>query len=80
VRDPGERVAHGHSVERRAAHAAFLLDFREPGALQHAHVLRDGGEGHRESRRELADSAIAGGEAREDIAAGGVGEGGEGGV
>jgi hypothetical protein len=80
VRDPLERAAHRHGVERRAANAPLLLDSGEPGALEHADVLRDGGERHRESRGELADGAVAGGEAREDVAAGGVGEGGEGGV
>ena len=76
--DPRERVAHWHGVERRAPHAPLLLHDRESRALEHAHVLGDGGERHREPRGELADGAIAGGETREDVAARGVGEGGEG--
>jgi len=80
MRDPLERAAHRRGVERRPAHTPFLFHRREPCALEHADVLRDGGERHREARGELADGAIAGGEAREDVAAGGVGEGGEGGV
>ena len=78
MRDPRERSAHGRGVERRAAHASFLFDRGESGALQHAHVLGDGGERHGEARRELADGAITGGEAREDVASRGIGEGGEG--
>jgi hypothetical protein len=78
VRDPRERVAHGRGVERCTPHASFLLDGGEPGTLQHAHVLGDGRERHREARCELADGMVAGGEAREDVAARGVGEGGEG--
>jgi hypothetical protein len=78
MRDPRERVAHRHGVERRTPHASFLLDRREPGALQHAHVLGDGGERHREACGELADGAITGSETREDVAPRGVGEGGEG--
>ena len=67
----------GAARERRAPHASLFLDRREPGALQHAHVLGDGGERHCESRRELADGVIAGCEPREDVAPRGVGEGGE---
>jgi hypothetical protein len=80
VRDPLEGAAHRHGIERGATHAPFLLHGREPRALEHADVFRDGGERHREARGELADGAVAGGESREDVAAGGVGEGGEGGV
>jgi hypothetical protein len=78
VRDPRERVAHGRGVERCTPHASFLLDGGEPGTLQHAHVLGDGRERHREAGRELADGVVAGGKARENVAARGVGEGGEG--
>lgn len=72
------RVTHGRGVERGAPHAPFLLHGGEPRALQYVHVLGDGGERHREARGELADGAIAGREACEDVASGGVGEGGEG--
>jgi hypothetical protein len=78
VRDPLERLAHGRGVERRTSHATFLFDGREPGALQHAHMLGDGRERHREARRELADRVIAGGEPGENVAACGIGEGREG--
>jgi len=77
-RDPRECVAHRRGTERCAAHAPLLLDGREPGALQHAHVLRDGWERHVESRRDLADRQDASGEAGEDVAPRGVGESGEG--
>jgi hypothetical protein len=80
VRDPRERIAHRHRMERSPAHSPFLLHRREPGALQHAYVLRDRRKRHRETRCELADRAIAGSEAREDVAPGGIGEGEEGGI
>jgi len=80
VRDPRERIAHRRRMERSPAHSPFLFHRREPGALQHAHVLRDCRERHREARCELADRAIARGEAREDVAPGGVGESEEGGI
>ena len=80
MRDPLERAAHRRGVKCRPAHTPFLFHRGEAGALEHADVLRDGGERHGESRGELSDGAVAGGEAREDVAAGGVGEGGEGGV
>lgn len=78
MRDPYERVAHGYGIERGAPHSPRLLHAGEPRALQHAHVLGDGGKRHGEARCELADGVIAGGESREDVASRGVCEGGEG--
>jgi len=80
VRDPRERVAHGRGLERRAPHTPFLLDRGQPRVLQHAHVLGDCWERHREARCKLADGSLAGREAREDVAARGVGQGGEGAI
>ncbi len=77
VLDPLERAAHRRRAQRRAPNSTFLLHGRELGALEHAHVLGDGGERHVESRGELADRAVAGGEAREYVAPRGVGEGKE---
>ena len=45
------------------------------GALQHAHVLGGGGEGHLEGRGELAEVALADRKLANDRAPGGVGEG-----
>src|SRR5687768_3443456 len=50
----------------------------ETGALEHAQVLRDGLDAHRERLRQLADRRLAVGQAREDRAARRVGERGEG--
>jgi hypothetical protein len=74
VRDPRERVAHRDSMERRSAHSTFLLYRCQSRALQHAHVLGDRRKRHRESRRKLADRAVAGGESCEDVAPSGIGE------
>ncbi len=52
----------------------------EAGALEHLEMLGDGGLAHREGLRELGDGCFAGGEASEDGAPRGIGEGGEGGV
>lgn len=60
--------------------SSLPFDTREPGPLEDADVLGDGGERHVESRREVADRAVAGCEAREDGAACRVGEGREGGI
>src|SRR5262245_48061564 len=52
----------------------------QAGALQHLEVLGDGGQAHREGRGQLHDRDLTRGEAGEDRAPGGVGEGGEGGA
>jgi hypothetical protein len=62
------------------AYATLLPDVGESGALEDAQVLGDRGERHVKSRREFANGLRAFGEAREDGAAGGIGEGAEGGV
>jgi hypothetical protein len=77
VLDPLERAPHGRGCEPHAPHAALTLDGGEARALEHAHVLRHRGQRHVEARGELADRPFAGGEARENLAPGGVGERGE---
>jgi hypothetical protein len=52
----------------------MALDGRESRGLKHADVLGDGGQRHVEVGGELADRAVAGRQAREDFAAGRVGE------
>ena len=55
---------------------AAALD--QPGALEHLEVTRDRGQAHRERRGQLVDRRLPLREPREDRAARGVGEGGEG--
>src|SRR6266852_1869354 len=52
----------------------------QTGVFQHLEMPGDGGHAHREGRRQLCDRGLAGGQAREDGAASGVGESGEGGA
>jgi len=75
VLDPLERAFHRRRRESRAPNASIAFDGGEPGALEHAHVLRDGGQRHVEARRELADRALAGREPSQDFSARGIGEG-----
>ena len=58
------------------------VDFapQEPGGLQHAEMLGNGGEGNVEGRGEFGDGGLALRQARENGAAGGIGQGPEGGV
>jgi hypothetical protein len=72
--DPRECTAHRLRLQMRASHAALSFDGGEPRALEHAHVLGNRGERHVEARGELADRPIAGGEPREDLASGWIGE------
>jgi len=78
--DPRRCIAHWRGHERRTADAPLALDARKPGALEDANVLGNGRERHVEARREIADGALSGCQPRNDCAARGVGEGGEGGV
>ena len=78
--DPGVGVAKRFSAEAGAPHAPVAFDPGQPGALEHPDVLRDRWQRHVEAGRELADGAVAGSEASEDLATGGVGECAEGGV
>ena len=48
--------------------------------LQNLQMLGDGGKAHGERFRQLLHRRFAAGEPRQDGAAGGIGEGGEGGV
>ncbi len=50
------------------------------GALQHLEVLGDGGKAHLEGRGQFRDRGLARGQASQDRAPGGIGEGGEGGA
>jgi hypothetical protein len=61
-------------------HAAVDFAPEQPGGLQHAQVLGDGGKRNIEGRGELRDGGFAKRQARQNRAARGVGEGPEGGV
>jgi len=76
--DPRRRLAHRRGDERRAPHAPLAADAREAGALEDSHVLRDRGQRHLESRRKLADRALARCEPRHDRAPCRIGESSEG--
>lgn len=78
--DPIRRVSQRRGDDAAVARAAVLADIGEARALQHAHVLGDGGERHVEARGEFADRLVALGEPCEDGAPGGIGERAERGV
>ena len=78
--DPVARPSQRLRPELGRAHATRALDSGELGPLQHADVLRHGGQRHVEARCELTDRAVAGGELGEDRTPRGVGERGEGAV
>jgi hypothetical protein len=66
--------------EAAGAALGVLAAGDEAGAFEDFEVLGDGGLGHGEGLGEFVDGSLAGGEAGEDGAASGVGEGGESGV
>ncbi len=78
--DPLRGGLHGLRGEAAAVNAAVDFALEKAGGFENAQMLGDGGEGKREGLRKLGDRGFALGEARENGAAGGVGEGGEGGV
>jgi hypothetical protein len=67
-------------LEAAGAALGVLAAGDEAGAFEDFEVLGDGRLGHGERLGEFVDGGLAGGEAGEDGAASGVGEGGEGGV
>jgi hypothetical protein len=67
-------VAERRGRELAAADASLPPHYREPRTLEHIHVLRDGGQRHREVLRDLADRAFAARELREDGAPCGIRE------
>ena len=78
--DPGRGLAHRPSDEPAAPHAPVAAPADEPGALEHPQMLGNRGQAHGEWPRQFSDGRFAGGEARDDRAAGRVGERGERGV
>ena len=67
-------------MQAAAAHATVLAVLDESGAVQHAQVLADRGQGHAEGLCQLADGCFAQGQPGQDSAARRVGQGAEGGV
>ena len=55
----------------------MTFDRRQPGRLQHSHMLRDGRQRHVEARRQFRDRSVATGEAVENLSAGGIPERGK---
>jgi hypothetical protein len=74
------RGLHRLRSESAAVDAAVDFALEEAGGLEDAKVLGDGGKGEREGFGKLGDGGFTLREAGEDGAAGGIGEGGEGGV
>ena len=75
--DPGIGFPHGTGDEAAAAHPAVALPHDEPGSLEDAQVLGNGGEGHLKRLGEGAHGGIPRGESRQDRPPGRVGERGE---
>ena len=71
---------HRLGSEAAAVNAAIDLALEEAGGFEHAEMLGDGGEGKGEGLGKLSDSGLALSKASENGAAGGIGEGGEGGI
>jgi hypothetical protein len=80
VLDPLRGSLHGLGDQAAAVNAAVNFTLEEAGRFEDAEMLGDGGERERERLGELGDSGFALSKASEDGAAGGIGEGGEGGV
>jgi len=78
--DPARDVLHWARDEPAAANAALLRMRHQAGALEHAQMLVDAGEGHAKRTRQLRERRFARGQPGEDRAARGVGERGERGV
>jgi len=77
---PLMRATHRLRVEARQANPPLLPDCRQPRVLQDANVLGHPGQAHVEPSRQLADRALATGEAGQDRPAGAIRKRGEGGV
>jgi len=77
--DPGVDGAQGFGIELINPMAAFAVFADEVSAAQQAQVFGDGGAGDRESSGDLSGGLAAAAEKVEDGAAGGIGEGLEGG-
>jgi hypothetical protein len=78
--DPGGRVPEGLCGQPAAVHAAVDLALKEAGGLEYAHMLRDGWQRNAKRFGELCDHGLALCQAGQDGAAGGIGEGPEGGI
>ena len=76
--DPGVGVAERARTKTCPPHPPVALDMRQSGALENHQVLRHSRKRHVESRGELADRPVAGGEPGEDLPAGRVGQRAEG--
>src|ERR1043166_1168558 len=80
TRDPRVGSPHRADDEAAAAYPSIPAAPHQPGALQHAQVTGDGGQGDVKRAGQGADGRFAARQPGEDGAARGIGEGGEGGV
>ena len=75
VGEPALGLAEFVGTEPAAAGAADLLAVDEAGQFEHPQVLADGGEAHRERRRQFRHARRPGGEPFDHPPAAGIGEG-----
>ena len=78
--DPAGCVFHGLGCQAAVMNAAIDFATQQAGGFQYAQVFGNRWKGNVEWFGEFADRGFAMCEAREDSAAGGIGEGAEGGV
>jgi hypothetical protein len=72
--DPRLRVAHRRGGQGGVPGPPLAAHASKAGALEHADVLRDRRQRHVESTGELGDGPLTGGQSRQDLASGRVGE------
>jgi hypothetical protein len=77
---PDGGLAHRSCDEVRDADTSLPANGGEPRSLEHADMLGDRGQRHREAAGQLADRPLPAGEAGQDLAPRTIGEGGEGAV
>jgi hypothetical protein len=80
ARDPRAGVSERLRGQSALPHATVASHRRQPGALQHAQMFRDRGQGHGERLSQVTDRAFPGRESRQDGATCGIGECGEGSI
>lgn len=78
--DPTRGVQHGLGGEAATVDAAVDFALEQAGGFENAQVLGHRRQGNVERRGELADGGLPASQAGENSAAGGIGEGAEGGV
>lgn len=72
--DPAGGFFHGLRFQSAAVHAAVDIAAKKPGGFENAQVFGNGRKRNAERFGEFRDCGFSGGQAREDGAAGGIGE------